>query len=1165
MRSRCTGLVIIALFLASPVRAQAPAGKDAKADAGKEPAKDMKAAETKAPAKDMKSDATKSPAPAATPSPEKVKLPPGAILVVTDKLKEAVEQFPQMYLVSPEKFKELNDRIRALETQLKPEKATPHSCRLTGRLEGDYVALKAEFTFSTQAPKVAVVLGLQGAHLVEHADLDRELANVDYGDEGFVIRVEKEGPHQLTLNLKVPVGAKRAGGASGAPERGFDLGLPGAAATTLSLELPAAIKEIRVNDSVQKNKTGGRWEVPLRVSKQVSVGWKEPLALSGGNPLLSVDAQIVVKLDEGGIQTQAEVTLQDMRGQAKEWRLLLPPGAAATVKSLPAGTFQMIEPDPKNPWHTLQLLEPTTEPIVVTVQASAARPTSRFAIGPFAAVGAFRQQGTVLVQAVGDALRGQRLVYHRQGEVGQRDLPKNVAGSENLAYFQYALPPGAGKLPLELEFQTRTGLAETQTEQVVRLKNDGDSWYVETTTKIQARSLAEATDFLDVQLPRVRLDLEAIAVDAAAAYPAALAWASLAPRESRRFWAIPLEPRWEEEGARLALADGTPIVRLKWPRQSGKQVALTLHGKYAVPAGARHVRLDLPKPLGVLDGGATTTVSAGPLVEFITGTPGAEEAVPERQQWQRITESAPGSLDLAWRPYQPALPANAVADVTLHERSAQVREHLDFSLPANKGPAPAGSIRLRVSSNVKRLTVKEGGKLLGEPGGENGLLWVGVDPRPTGKGELVLEYDVIFPEAVRPRGPAGAASEIPLVWPEAATRLDAKVHVWSAAGTFPALAENAGDWHERGVESVPSHDSYPALVVQGAGLTVPLVRRPLPVDRNALVALFCDRTLLQVHIDDEGNQSYRVRYLIRKLGARQLTLELPTAVRGKNDKEGGLIAVRFGPDKQEKAVSWNDPAWNLATINLPTEMPPAGQPVFLELEYRLPATFAEGRRFGQTLLYPPRWQGEVLPGTVRWQVDLPGDQVAVVLGSGATLDYRWTLHGWLLAPEASVTAADLESWLTGRETAEGPAVGLAYSRPALGVQRLIALPRQWWLLVCSGLVLALGLGLYLPPMSRGLLWLLAATLCLAVVAAALLWPSMVPALLYGCEPGLAVLALLLGLQWLLQERYRRQVVFMPGFTRLPTGSSLTKSGRPPRPREPSTLDSPASPANVAAK
>ena len=43
---------------------------------------------------------------------------------------------------------------------------------------------------------------------------------------------------------------------------------------------------------------------------------------------------------------------------------------------------------------------------------------------------------------------------------------------------------------------------------------------------------------------------------------------------------------------------------------------------------------------------------------------------------------------------------------------------------------------------------------------------------------------------------------------------------------------------------------------------------------------------------------------------------------------------------------------------------------------------------------------------------------------------------------------------------------------------------------------------------------------------------------------------------MLQQHYRRQVVFLPGFSRLKAGSSLVRDGSHARPREPSTIDAP---------
>jgi len=81
-------------------------------------------------------------------------------------------------------------------------------------------------------------------------------------------------------------------------------------------------------------------------------------------------------------------------------------------------------------------------------------------------------------------------------------------------------------------------------------------------------------------------------------------------------------------------------------------------------------------------------------------------------------------------------------------------------------------------------------------------------------------------------------------------------------------------------------------------------------------------------------------------------------------------------------------------------------------------------------------------------------------------------------------------------------------------------------------------------------------LAAGIVVVGILWPGLLPSIVYGCEPGAAVLVFLIALQWTLHERYRRKVVFMPGFTRLKPGSSLVHAGSSNRKRELSTVDEP---------
>lgn len=56
--------------------------------------------------------------------------------------------------------------------------------------------------------------------------------------------------------------------------------------------------------------------------------------------------------------------------------------------------------------------------------------------------------------------------------------------------------------------------------------------------------------------------------------------------------------------------------------------------------------------------------------------------------------------------------------------------------------------------------------------------------------------------------------------------------------------------------------------------------------------------------------------------------------------------------------------------------------------------------------------------------------------------------------------------------------------------------------------------------------------------------------------GLLIVSVLWFVQWLLHERYKRQLLYLPGFTRLHDESLLLKAAaKQPRP-EPSTIDAP---------
>lgn len=1098
---------------------------------------------TKTDPKDVKPTET----PKKTPL-EKMKLPAGSIFVVVEDLKDAILS-PKMFYMSLEKYQELVDKIAAFEKQLKGDKKTPHSCRLTGRAEADHVAFDVEFTFSTEKPHTTVILGLQGAHLTKEGSLDGQIPHLDFGDDGFVVQVEQPGDHQLRLSMELPVGLRRSGPPAASPDRGFDLGLPGAAVTTFSLDLPQDVKDLRWNDNLEKRRRSGRWEFALPArTKTVSVVWKEPIT-SGGGPLLSADGQVVVVLDEAQTLVTADLFLEPLRGQTSEWQLLLPAQAKVEVKSAGGLPPEVLPIDKKGLLHLLKLKEPSSERIHVVAEMRYPRGAgpAKLPIGPFAVPGAHQQQGTILIKATPDALRGTRLVYHRHGDITQRELPKTPSGADStVTLFHYGSLPGVGKpgpagkgprgVALELELKPEKGQVQTQVEHLLRLRKIAEGYQVEATTRIKASALYGPVDFLDVQLPRLPTEpLIALTGVAPAAYPATLAWGPLfLARQLPLAAAVPLDYACEGEGGpELQPPDAFRRARIKLTSLKSKDFSIVLIGKYVLPPAPQKARLELPRPLGIVDRGGkvTLTTAAGDYLELV-GDVG--DAVPERHQHTIVSDQAPRFVNLAWRPYTPELVVSGETDVEIKNGFARVRHQVTLPPPPEaSGPRPPR--RLVVFRFPPTL---QGFKVDGHPPDEKGVARVWASARE--KDTLLVEYDLALPMANKADADGAAVFEVPLIWPEHATRVDAKVRFWCEPGTVAALVKPAlvqQVWKNLGPEIVPQRDRLPALVLSGSGSNLPLqvrLQQPSPVRQ---VDLFLDRGMIQVAVEEEGHR-YRARFLVRRFNTRDVHIDLPapaqTAIR-KVLLDGKALPYRAEGN----------------TLHLQVEPELYSEPVFLELEYHLPAS--ETQALWQTQFSPPVFRGEVLVKRVGWQVSLPAGQTPLVTASNSVLAYRWAFRHGVFTPEATgggdwVPAGASPSW----------APTLTVWRDSLAPLRVFQLPWQAWFVICSGTLLVIGLAVSFAPLPRWGVWLV----LLLVVAGALfvraVAPALFPMLLYGCQPGLVVLLLVLLVQWTLHERYRRQLVFLPGFMRVQSGSSLTRGGSSGRQREPTTVDAPAS-------
>jgi hypothetical protein len=315
-----------------------------------------------------------------------------------------------------------------------------------------------------------------------------------------------------------------------------------------------------------------------------------------------------------------------------------------------------------------------------------------------------------------------------------------------------------------------------------------------------------------------------------------------------------------------------------------------------------------------------------------------------------------------------------------------------------------------------------------------------------------------------------------------------------------------------------------------------------------------ERILVRVVVGAEGNHTYRVRFVLNKLNARHLDLSLPIPLASTN------LAIRLAGRAPSSLYLVDETGREVdvsKVVRMGVDPDLSHKPVILDVSYQIDAGRMSGNSLWQSMLQPPVLLDAVLLGRVRWHVELPAGWMPLYVRAGYTTELSWGWWGWLLTPLPTASTANLEQWLTGGEGATSSALSepsLVCWHTQLGTLPLVHVPQRYWLLACSLVFLALGLGLVYTPMPRVLFWSCLTACGLIVALIGIFWPSMVPAVVYGCEPGVVVLVLVVAAQWMLYQRYRRQVVFMPGFKRVKQGSSLVRGGSSNRSREPSTVD-----------
>jgi hypothetical protein len=1139
------------------------------------------------------------PAPPADKDALSLPLPPGGVMVVTKKGLDELSEVPWGVLLRRKDYEELIRELDRLRALLKKRKAVlPSKCLLKGKVEGNLVVLQAQFDFVTAKPQALVSLACGLAHATG-VTLDGRTpqllggGRLPGGDpEGFSVSVEKAGAHQLTLELVLPLTARDGG------RTALTLDLPRTPSTRLTLELPGGVKDVRTANrpaSVEPllEHKGNTLSATLGAIDKLELTWKSARGAAG--TALSAEGVVDVRLDGRWLTSEARLTLKPLGEPVKEWRLLVPRGAQ--VKAAP-GEDRVREikfPDIKasTPYVvTVHLKEPSAEPLTVHVRHKVAspRPRMRTAVGPFNVLGAARQSGSLLVS---NSTADLHLEFHPHSDLARRDLTEAEQGrlANLVAAFRYGRVAAPGDKPrapadegapwLELEAEKVRGQITTRVAHTLALiapgvGEGGRSLRWQVTTVVTATPRWADVDRLRVQMP------------AGCTYTAAEDGGPTLPDRVRE----------------VTYNKATGVVEFRLGRGGSaplKAFTLTVEGVYQPPDGkapgpegtppglrrvpggpstigpSGRVALSLPHPLGTIEQGGEVTVRAA---RKELSAPNLESAGLElvRQSthelaW-RSSRRAPQRVVFSWRPWRPEVRAVAKVDLTLTGKTAHVTRHvLNYTFPQ----PPPPTVTLRVPASVARsLRVLEGGQLAGAGAGEDPRV---VNLTKPSKREPKRAHRLVLAYAAPPVriGKSGAV-RIPLVRPEGITQGETKVRVWSEPDALPTPAGKV--WTELNIEEVKERNRLPVLVLGSDRADLPLVLRLGSSGRESSV--LAERVLVRAEVLTGGAQKYRVSYLLVRLAGHHLDVELPAPVANVqlevrlNDKQvvpqtvdengapslyGRVARLRVSPQLLRRPQRRGLRRYSGAS-------PERNEGAVLEVRYEL----SPGRTGGgllRTVLHPPVLRGLSGQEILRWQVTLPPGWVPLSPEGGPGGERTWARRGWLLAPRLVMTSADLERWFrgehspaSGSQEEEEPSVpSLVCWRSGPDTLTVLHVAQQGWLLLCSLGLLALGLGLaWLTwgtpghPGGGSWVWPVVALVALALVVAALLWPTALGQVAYGCEPGAAVLVVVAAVQWFLHERYRRRVIFLPSFSRTRAGSSLLHSEAARPPGEPSTVD-----------
>lgn len=962
--------------------------------------------------------------------------------------------------------------------------------KLRGTLDQPYAHLTATVTVragdaSTDMKNfvpVEVNLQLAEAQCTEAKGANGEVPTLRKEKNGpYYLLIDKPGVHTFELSLFVEIDRAPS-------EEHLVLALPSSGVKSVELTCAEEVLVARDAKSGRELTVGTDRKTirpDLRMEDSLDIAWKRDGGEEiGSNAIHSVTGTLTYRIDEAQIETTAVLAVE-AHADLREWTFLIPPREeirSVTVENPNVAinpSFELLSGDDHSTLR-VRFAESVLETMNLRFVSTRPRPPE----GTPVEVGRWEMSQAEVQSGKIEVFTKAALWIRAIPRTGLQRIvaPQGSQGAQPLRAFRYTSQPAI----LELEVERARPILTASTTTEINVGTD----IAEVRSNFRFSVRQAHTDQLALLVPREMKDVQ------------------VSPRELVTVKAI--RPNAQTGVTELSLSLEEPAIG---------DVNISLKGSMSVNSQEPQ-QLRIPVPTDEIEYSGTVAVRSAPNVRLHLlsdqTTNLRREPVPRSDDPQAeplwFFRQMRGAANLAFS--QEMLPRQIDATVESkfmrNESAVTVASTLRFRSKFE----PMEEITIRVPEGLGEVLVT--GEKIAAPGvAQAGEIRYALT-NPVDRCDVVVEYS--FPV------PAAETSEvtIPLVLPSGIEVTSYRGEV-RCAPSLHAVAQPP--WESGQPAANDAMGSGPPNLVVGS--RNPPDHLTLSFEKTgSLAALVVPRMLIEEKPTSDWRRYGRVRMLISNYRNRAPRLRLPADCRLAEVRVNGQQSV-YQPDGEGQ--------WRIF-------LPEGDHACSLEIGYET-LTGREPGPWESMSVEVPRLEPDVAIGEVRWLLQASTDRLLMPVEANQYTNLDWRFRGYVPTPTSRATPSSGIAWLVAGDPSlvwsgtilaeEGPAADYlaswSFESPGRGGSlRVLSVHKPFWILICSGSVLVIGLSV---SRSSGRLQVRLLLVFFVVVFA--IWavsPDWVQWFWYGAQWGL-YLAVAAIVARALAVRYRRRRYSIPVMTR----------------------------------